>query len=71
MNQEPGRPESPRPSTPLSRRRLLQLAGVAGLAAAAGPYARTDRAGRSPPSWPRPAPRSAPAPGRSSSARCG
>ena len=37
MNQEPGRPESPRPSTSLSRRRLLQLAGVAGLAAAAGP----------------------------------
>ena len=37
MNQESGRPESPRPSTSLSRRRLLQLAGVAGLAAAAGP----------------------------------
>ena len=37
MNQESGRPESSRPSTSLSRRRLLQLAGVAGLAAAAGP----------------------------------
>ncbi len=37
MHQEPGRPESARPSTALSRRRLLQLAGVAGLAAAAGP----------------------------------
>ena len=40
MNQEPGRPESSRPSTSLSRRRLLQLAGVAGLAAAAGPQLR-------------------------------
>jgi DUF1680 family protein len=35
---EPGRPESPHPSTGLSRRLLLQLAGVAGLAAAAGPH---------------------------------
>src|SRR5690242_7159718 len=35
---EPGRPQFPRPIPSMSRRRLLQLAGVAGLAVAAGPH---------------------------------
>ncbi|UZN02830.1 beta-L-arabinofuranosidase domain-containing protein [Cellulomonas sp. S1-8] len=38
MSQQPGRPPAPRPGTAVSRRLLLQMAGVAGVAAAAGPH---------------------------------